>query len=471
MQTLEPYLTNEPAHDPTVLPEPLQALGFRSLLNTPILDREGRLLGDFELHDKAEGFGPEDVELMRSLSAGAAVAIENAKLVQALRESQESMHEADRRKDEFLALLGHELRNPIAAMRAALYLARRQEMPTVLGRSCAVVERQVSHMTQLVDDLLDVSRIRYGKIRLREEPLDLVEVVRQALFDRQTELAEHGLTLRSHLPNQPVPVSGDPTRLAQVLENLLGNAAKFTDPGGSIDVLVVEEPGERTSVTILDTGLGMDSVTLGRLFQPFAQADRSLAHSRGGLGLGLPLVKGLVELHGGSIDASSPGPGRGSVFRVELPRGRGAEPVLRLQAGLPAGRPRRVLVIEDNADVAESLRLLLEADGHTVATAAGGREGLRKAHEQAPEVVLCDIGLPDIDGYAVARGLRADPATHSSLLAAVTGYGGEEAQRRSLDAGFDVHLTKPLDQRGLLRLLAGEAPRAHGAPASRGPFS
>jgi CheY-like chemotaxis protein len=332
-----------------------------------------------------------------------------------------------------------------------------------------MIDRQVAHMTRLVDDLLDVSRISQGKILLRRERLDLVELVRHTVDDHRGELEKGGLGLDLYLPqgpSQPLWMEGDRTRLSQMLGNLLHNAGKFTDPGGRVTVeLRVDPPGETAEkagwaeVVVRDTGIGMDPEMLDRLFETFSQADRSLARSRGGLGLGLALVYGLAGLHGGEVSAESEGLGRGSRFTLRLPLATvAAAPREEVEVPAPGPGMPRVLVIEDNADAAESMQLLLELRGFEAVIAGDGAAGLELARRFRPDVVLCDIGLPGaLDGYAVARELRADPAFAGVRLIALTGYGQAEDQRRAHAAGFDLHLTKPVDPATLLNLLASPA--------------
>jgi CheY-like chemotaxis protein len=326
-----------------------------------------------------------------------------------------------------------------------------------------MIDRQVSHLVRLVDDLLDVSRITRGKVLLRKERLDLGELVRSVVEDHRALLESTGLKLFADLPDEPVWVTGDPTRLSQVVGNLLQNANKFTDAGGRVTVRLAAEPGGGAALAVRDTGIGMGPDILARLFEPFSQADRSLDRSRGGLGLGLALVKGLVGLHGGSVQASSPGVGKGSEFLIRLPTSATPErgvPAARPDAG---GRGLRVLIIEDNHDAAESLRLVLELAGHRVVVAHAGRAGLAAARESRPDVVLCDIGLPGgMDGYTVARVLRADAEVCEVPLIALSGYGQEEDQRKARQAGFDRHLTKPVDPAVLGRLLEALSPRPPG---------
>lgn len=393
--------------------------------------------------------------LLHEPSVAAVVA--NYRDVTERKQAEDALQEADRRKDQFLAMLAHELRSPMAPMLHALHvLARCGEDPAAARESRAVLERQVRHMSRLVDDLLDVSRITRGKVRLQRERLDLARLARTTAEDRRPVLERAGLGLRLEVPDTPVWVMGDATRLAQVLNNLLDNAAKFTDGGTPVTVRVTSDPGTRQAIfAVRDEGMGIEPAMLPRLFEVFSQADRSLDRSRGGLGLGLALVKGLVELHGGTVAATSEGPGRGAEFTVRLPLE--AEPAaLSGEQRIPtrAGRRLRILVIDDNRDAATSLKALLQLGGHEVAVAYTGTEGLEVARRSPPEVVLSDIGLPGMDGFAVARELRRDPATRRARLIAITGYGSEDDQRQAREAGFEHVLTKPADPDELQRLLA-----------------
>jgi PAS domain S-box-containing protein len=375
------------------------------------------------------------------------------------RAAEEALRAAARRKDEFLAMLAHELRNPLAPIRNATQVIKLLgPAEPSLAKAREMIDRQVSHLARLVDDLLDVSRITRGKVLLRKEWLDLVPLVRSAVEDHRGLLEGTGLTLSAELPESPLWVEGDPTRLAQVVGNLLHNANKFTDAGGRVNVRLAASPeAEEAVLSVRDTGTGMEEDIQARLFEPFSQADRSLDRSRGGLGLGLALVKGLAELHGGCVRATSPGPGRGSEFTVYLPLSRQPERV-EAAARQPeaTARPLRVLVIEDHPDAAESLRMLLQVFGHAVAVAHAGKVGLESARVFRPDVVLCDIGLPGgMDGYAVADALRRDPEAAGMALIALSGYGQEEDKRRARQAGFDRHLTKPVDPQTLAQLLGG----------------
>jgi PAS domain S-box-containing protein len=375
-----------------------------------------------------------------------------------LRRSEEELRLADRRKNEFLAVLGHELRNPLGPIRNAVFALRRlTPADPRLEPLLAIVERQASHVARLVDDLLDVSRIARGGVRLRKETLDLTELVRRAAEDYRGTLEELGIRFEVDAPPGPLRTSGDPTRISQLLGNVLHNAGKFTPAGGRVSLRLSPEPGGRAAVLeVADTGVGMDRDTLARLFEGFTGPAGEERNAEG-LGLGLTVVRGLVELHGGSVAAESDGPGRGSRILIRLPlidraRAEGPDP-----APHPAASPgRRVLVIDDNEDGAESLRLLLEASGHRVEVAHDGRTGLELARRFAPDVVLCDIGLADgPSGYDVARALRSDAAAAGACLVALTGYGQEEDLRRAKEAGFDLHRTKPIDPAELQRLVAG----------------
>jgi CheY-like chemotaxis protein len=318
------------------------------------------------------------------------------------------------------------------------------------------MERQVAHMSRIVDDLLDVSRITRGKIQLRPERVDLARLVRHAVEDDHAAFEGAGLGTRADLPEVPVWVQGDPTRLTQVVGNLLQNAVKFTPRGGTVSVRLSADAGRKQAVlAVRDSGIGIDPDLLPRLFEPFAQADRSLDRSKGGLGLGLALVKGLAELHGGEAHAASGGPGQGAEFVVRLPM----QPEPAALTGVPeaptqAGKRLRVLVVEDNRDAADMLRLLLEINGYDAAVAYSGPGGVEAAKSWRPDVVLCDIGLPGLDGYGVVRELRQDPATAHARVIAVTGYGSDEDRRKSGEAGFDAHLVKPADPARLQELLA-----------------
>jgi two-component system CheB/CheR fusion protein len=363
--------------------------------------------------------------------------------------TQQALRDADRRKDEFLAVLSHELRNPLAPIRNSLFILDRAVPGSEQARRAqAIIDRQVGHLTHLIDDLLDVTRIARNKIRLQCESLDLTDLVRRTIEDHRSLFEKNEVHLDVTLPAERIAVNADRTRLAQVVGNLLQNAAKFTGKGGRAQVsLAVDETAGRAVIRVADTGVGISPELLARLFQPFAQADESMDRSKGGLGLGLALVKGLVELHGGEISVHSQGLGKGTEFVVRLP----LDGVLDVKTPTPVDssrRIRRVLIIEDQADAAQSLREALELCGHEVQVTDNGPAGLSRAREFRPEVVLCDIGLPGMDGYQVARVFRADESLKDIFLVALSGYALPEDLQRAAEAGFDRHLAKPprLDQ-------------------------
>jgi signal transduction histidine kinase len=364
----------------------------------------------------------------------------------------QELAEVDRRKDEFLAMLGHELRNPLAPVTAALEVMRlRADDPERAAKARAVVERQVVHMTRLIDDLLDVSRITRGLIELRDERVTLAGLVERAIEMSRPLIDERGHRLVLDLPAQPVVFRGDNSRLEQVLANLLANAAKYTDLGGRIWLRARVEDGLLT-LSVRDNGAGLTADLRAHVFDLFVQGPDTRSLARGGLGIGLTLARRLVELHGGTLEAASEGPGQGSEFTLRLP----LRPVPAdhpSSAGpLPAARQRRVLVIDDNVDAAEALGDLLREYGHVVGTAHGAAAGIAEALRMRPEIVLLDIAMPELDGYDVARRLR--PELPDATLVALTGFGEGRHRERSRAAGFDRHLTKPVDLEELQRILA-----------------
>ncbi|MBV9190301.1 MAG: response regulator [Betaproteobacteria bacterium] len=367
---------------------------------------------------------------------------EREELLERERQARAIAEEANRSKDEFLAMLGHELRNPLGAIsNAAQLLGAPDEESRTHAR--AVIGRQVQHLARMTDDLLDAARAMTGKIVLQRQPLDLAEAAARAL----ATLRAAGRTGRRRLAErlEPVWVDADPTRIEQILGNLLGNALKFTPEGGTITISV-EKVGDEAVLRVSDTGIGMPPALAARVFEPFVQGERPLDRSYGGLGIGLTLVRRLAELHGGSATAASEGPGQGSVFTVRLPAAR-APQVERRRAGTKSSAPvRNVLVVEDNEDARETLRRMLELGGHHVRTAADGASGLEAVRSAPPEIALIDIGLPEMDGYELARRIRSEfGAGRQPYLVAVTGYGMPDDRKRTLEAGFDLHVVKPVD--------------------------
>jgi len=422
----------------------------------------GELLGTLSFGTRTRTrFTGDEVDLMRTVTDQVAIAIQRLHVQTALSLANAQLREADRRKNDFLAMLSHELRNPLSPLLNSVYILERAEPGGDQAcRAQMVIERQVRQLSRLVDDLLDVTRITRNKIQLRKEWLDLAEVVRRAVEDNRSAFQQAGVSLELSGAEAPLPVQADQTRMTQVIGNLLQNSAKFTQRGGRTQVSVAAD-GDQAVVRVVDDGIGMGKDTLSNLFEPFVQAEEGLARSRGGLGLGLALVKSLVELHGGTVSAGSAGRGTGSQFVIRLPLDREAArmaPPPRPPAG---PRRRRVLIVEDNLDAAESLRELLEFGEHAVEVAPDAERALATARVFEPEVVLCDIGLPQADGYQLARSFRLDQRLKGAFLVAVTGYASPEDVQRATAAGFDRHLAKPPNPDELARLLAELPARGH----------
>jgi two-component system CheB/CheR fusion protein len=376
----------------------------------------------------------------------------------ALKNQAEQLKESDRRKDEFLAMLAHELRNPLAPILTALKVLKlSKEGDPAAEQARQMMERQVRHLARLVDDLLDVSRITSGKIQLRKGPVQLATVVAQALETSQPLLDARMHQFIVSLPRTPIWLQADPNRLAQVFANLLDNAAKYTEEGGKV-WLMAEANDHEVVIRIRDTGIGMSPDMLTRAFELFAQGDHSLDRSQGGLGIGLTLVRSIVQMHGGSVQALSEGTGKGTEFVLRLPilsdvptpREAPKEDRRRLPA-------KRILVVDDNVDAANCLALFLGMSGHEVRAEYDGPAALAAARAYRPEVVLLDIGMPNMDGYEVARRLRQELEPEKVLLVALTGYGQDDDRRRSREAMIDHHLVKPVDPEALHAFLASEA--------------
>jgi PAS domain S-box-containing protein len=388
-----------------------------------------------------------ELRLLEGISELAGIFLENGQL-------HRDAASANRAKDEFLATLSHELRNPLGAIVNALAALERRGAPDeVTNRLRQIIHRQADHLGRLVDDLLDVARTTAGKIVLNRQPLDLSELVGGCVRVLRTSgrARQHRITLRA----ESVVVNADATRLAQIAANMLDNAVKFTPSGGSVDIDVQRE-GDEALLRVSDNGIGIAPEMLSRVFELFAQGDQPMGRPAGGLGIGLTLSRRLVELHGGTITVESDGRGHGAQFTVRLPVETGAAPAPR-PAEPTSERRRNILIVEDNDDARESLKLLLESLGHQVIEAGDGQRGLTLAVRYQPEVVLIDLGLPGLDGYELARVLRSTPEGKNAALIAVTGYGQQGDRRRSREMGFDAHLVKPVSQRLLSSLISAVA--------------
>jgi PAS domain S-box-containing protein len=433
----------------------VKSFGIRAYACNPLMS-ENRLLGTLSFASRTKDqFDADEVAFLQTICHYVTVAYERLRLVNELRE-------ADRRKDEFLATLAHELRNPLAPVRNAVQVLRMKgpdEPDLRWGRD--VIERQVDHLTRLIDDLLDVSRITRNKLELRKQRVELTEIISGAVESSRPLVEECGQTLTVTLPSEAVYINGDLIRLSQVFLNLLNNAAKYTERGGQIR-LTAERHGGDVVVKVTDTGVGIPADKLPRLFEMFFQVDRSLEKSQGGLGIGLSLARRLVELHGGMVEVRSEGFGKGSEFIVSLPVL--VENVIPLSSHEPSANEsaqatpaRRILVVDDNRDSADSLALLLRLMGNEVLTAYDGLAALEVAERLRPDVVLLDIGMPRLNGYDTCHRIREQPWGRSPVLIALTGWGQEEDKRRTQDAGFDAHLIKPVDPTALMNLLDSRA--------------
>jgi signal transduction histidine kinase len=371
--------------------------------------------------------------------------------------AEAALKAADRNKDEFLAMLAHELRNPLAPIVNALHLMRMKVSDTQLNWSREVIGRQLTHLTRLVDDLLDVSRITRGKIALSRQPMEVRALVGQAVEAVQPLLQERNHTFKADIPERVLWVDGDSLRLTQALSNVLGNAVKYTDRGGHIELKVLGEGGD-VEIRVRDNGIGIPAERLPLIFDLFTQLDRKSDHPQSGLGIGLALVRRLLEMHGGSVEARSDGVGHGSEFIIRLPQYSGelgSRGVEQCQASGPCQGPvHRILIADDNLDALESLTEVLKLQGHEVFSAANGSLALESAERHLPDVALLDIGMPLLDGYEVARRIRSQDWGRQVTLLAVTGWGQDADRRRSREAGFDLHLVKPLDVDKLTELLA-----------------
>jgi signal transduction histidine kinase/ActR/RegA family two-component response regulator len=381
----------------------------------------------------------------------------NEELERRVEERTAELRASDRRKDEFLAILAHELRNPLAPMLNSLHLLRASDEPARTSKSVDVIDRQLGHLVRLVDDLLDVSRITTGKLALRTDSVKVMEALEQAVERVEPEIQDKRQELAVDVASDGLVVAGDALRLTQIFSNLLQNASKFTERGGKISVSA-RQSGSDVEVRVRDSGEGMAPELLAKVYDLFSQGDRSLERSQGGLGIGLTIVKRLVELHGGSVVARSDGPGAGSEFTVRLPIAEAtAEAECRDEPAPWRPASQRILVADDNSDSLESLSLLLEHEGNEVRTATDGVHAVAEAEAFRPDVVLLDVGMPNMNGYEACRRIRAQESNRNVLLIALTGWGQEEDRARSREAGFDQHFVKPIDPRMLIEYLGRHA--------------
>jgi len=422
----------------------------RGWLAVPFIARDGTNLGLVQLASKQEGeFSETDEAILVQLAQVAAVALENARLYDQLREQ-------DRRKDEFLATLAHELRNPLAPIRTGLQVLQRDSNAEQANKTRQMMERQLGHLVRMVDDLLDISRVTLGKLTLKKERVDFRAILHSALETARPLIELNGHELALRLSKDPLPLEADPTRLAQVIANLLNNAAKYTPAGGRIQLTADIDNAAALVIRISDTGIGIPPDMVQRVFDMFTQVGRSIDRAQGGLGIGLTLVRRLVQMHGGTIDAESPGTGLGSTFTIRLPLAQIQTDALpESSTVLDQVQTRlRILVVDDNVDAAESLAMLLDLSGHATRLAHSGKEALTATREFKPQVIFLDIGLPELNGYEVAEFIRADAAIEQPLLVALTGWGAEDDRRRAQEAGFDRHLVKPVEASTLEEVLA-----------------
>jgi signal transduction histidine kinase/ActR/RegA family two-component response regulator len=427
----------------------IKGLGLRAYACNPLI-AGGQLLGTLSFASRSrDTFDREELEFLETISHYVTLAYERLRLIGQLREQ-------DQRKDEFLATLAHELRNPLAPIRNGLELIRLSAgNPATRERATTIMQRQIEQMVRLVDDLLDVSRISHNRLELRKEQVELESIVRSAVETSRPVLDTARNDLKVVLPSEPVLLDADPVRLAQVFSNLLNNAAKYSAPGGSIS-LVATRTGDEVTIKVSDSGIGIEPGSLAKVFGMFVQLDASEQQIQTGLGVGLTLVQRLIEMHGGSVEARSEGAGKGSEFIVRLPAlAQTAKQSLAKETAVMdhSQARRRILVVDDNLDSAESMAMMLKLSGHDVATAHDGVEAVKLAGEFQPDEALLDLGMPKLDGYEAARSIRQQPWGQRMLLVALTGWGQAEDKRRSREAGFDAHLVKPVDFDALEKLV------------------
>jgi len=456
-------MTNSVLTDPRIdLPSAVrdqhERLRHQLVIAAPLIV-DSVVIGTLALNEtEPRTFEESELALLQALANHAAVGIRNAQRFEHERTARQEAEASSRTKDEFLAMLSHELRNPLAAIGSAIAVLNRLSATDERAvHARGIITRQVAHLRELMDDLLDLGRVTTGKIVLSPKAIDLSELARRSLaaLESTGTFAQHKATVET----EPVWVNADETRMVQVIDNLLSNAVKYTPAGGSV-LMTVRRAGDDAVIRVADTGIGMSAALLPRIFEPFVQGESTRDRAKGGLGIGLTLVKRLVEMHGGAVSACSDGPGQGSALTVRLPRLAVAmEPVATGPTQPAVKGARRLLIVEDSADVRRALRVWLELDGHEVHETDDGITGLAEACSLQPDVAIIDIGLPGLDGWTLARRLRATDEGRRMILVAISGYGQHADQQRSRQAGFDVHLVKPVDLNALTDAIHGESLR------------
>jgi len=450
IESAQPLLTNDPANHPDSTGVPEGHFKISSFLGVPFI-QEGKVVGLIGVANKAGGFNERDKKMLQAITPSVLEVMMRKKAEEALRESEHKavalvgeLEEADKNKNQFLSVLSHELRNPLAAVAAGLSLIEMTDEKEQADKAKAIMRRQMNQLCKLVDDLLDLTRVTRNRIGLRREIIELGQVIRDAVNDIRPLLQSKNIHIVMRLVKQPVFLFADTVRINQCITNYLHNAMKFTPENGIIRVSLKKELGSAV-ITVRDNGIGITQGVLGQLFNPFVQADQSLDRTEnGGLGLGLYIVKGIVELHGGTVSAGSAGLGKGAVFTMTLPIAEGSVHMERDTGTAKAEQAIRILIIEDNRDLAGTLCAILGFWGHEAMAVYDGRKGVQAAREMKPEIIFCDIGLPGISGYEAARSIRQDRALHDVFLVALTGYAGQADIERALESGFDMHLAKPV---------------------------
>lgn len=451
-----PYVSNDARTDRLLTGDLCQRFNVKSAIVVPILDSRDGMLGYFEIHNKTDGagFDAEDEQRLMAVAQQAAVAIQNAMAFGKLQRTEEALKESDQRKDEFLATLAHELRNPLAPIRNGLELLKiAPKDDKVIHETMPLMSRQLDHLVRLVDDLMDVSRITRGDIELRKEHLDLRQILAQAEESVRPFLDISGHTLHIDVIPPHIYLNADPVRITQVFTNLLNNAIKYTPAGGHIEVSARLQ-GSTAIIMVKDQGIGIPADRLPHIFKMFRRSDQTRSSDQRGLGIGLSIVDRLVRMHGGSVTVESEGDGMGSAFTITLPAmlkdGHGSDE----GDNIPSPSAHRILVVDDNTDAAYTLGLLFKAMGQETRTANDGRTAMEIAEHFRPHLVILDIGMPNMDGHELCRRLRREPWGRSMRIVALTGWGRKEDRQRAMEAGFDDHYTKPIAMSILRDLLA-----------------